>query len=335
MENMDKIRIGVVGAGYLGKFHLQKLGNLECAQLIGVCDTDPLCRQILTENYRIPVYDDYKKLLGSVDAVTVVTPTLSHFEIAQFFLEQGVHVFVEKPITVTLEQADFLVAIAKRKSLILQCGHIERFNPAFQFVLPQLLQPSFIESHRLAPYKARGQDVSVVLDLMIHDIDIILSVVKSRVLDLQAVGAAVLADSIDVAHVRILFEDGCVASMTASRVDTKEVRNLRIFQHNACFDVDMYKMKCRLQKNVSNLVGNDNVISEEVYLERTDALKDELEAFLKAIIVRKPPLVSGVDGRNALALAERISKLISSNSTASYDDYQSVVQKNENRILFV
>lgn len=310
---MDKIRTGVIGAGYLGKFHLQKLSAIFSSDLVGICDINPNFRQMLSENYAVPVYDDYRKLLNSVDAVTVVTPTPSHFEIARFFLENGVHVFVEKPITTTLEQADFLVDLAKKKKVVLQCGHIERFNPAFQFVLSQLSEPSFIEAQRLASFKARGNDVSVVLDLMIHDIDLILSVVKSPIIDLHATGASVLSSSIDVANARLIFENGCVASMTASRIDTKEVRRLRVFQHSACFDVDMYSMKCCFHKNVSGLFIDENVISEEVSLEKKDALKDELEDFFSAISMGKMPRVSGIDGRNALAIGVRISEIIARN----------------------
>ncbi len=321
---MDKIRTGVIGAGYLGKFHLQKLSAISSSDLVGICDIDADCRRALSGNYTVPVYDDYRQLLECVDAVTVVTPTPSHFEIARFFLENGVHVFVEKPITTTLQQADFLVGIAKKKKVVLQCGHIERFNPAFQFVLPQLSEPSFIEAQRLAPFKARGNDVSVVLDLMIHDIDLILSVVKSPVIELQATGASVLTSAIDVANARLVFENGCVASMTASRVDKKEVRRLRIFQHSACFDIDMYGMKCCFHKNVSSLVIDENVISEEVSLEKKDALKDELEDFFKAISAAKIPRVSGIDGRNALALGVKIGEIISKGRYRSLAELSSV-----------
>ena len=313
---MIPIKTAVIGTGYLGKFHVEKCATLPQSQLIAICDINTSHARELSEKYAIDATNDYQSLANKVDAVTIATPTASHFEIAQFFLENGIHVLIEKPITISVKEADQLIQIAQKKKLVLQAGHIERFNPTFQSIAPQLSQPLFIESQRLTSFKLRGSDISVILDLMIHDIDIILSIAKSKITDIRATGANVLTQFIDIANARIEFENGCVASMTASRINSNAVRRLRVFQHDAYFYVDMHKNICRIRKkaNTEMFPGVPNINSEEKHLEKGDALKDEIQHFLTAIINKTQPIVSGEDGRNALAVALEITNIITQNN---------------------
>lgn len=313
---MKKIRTAVIGTGYLGKYHVDKFATLPHSQLIAICDIDADHTHELCEKYCISATHDYHSLIGKVDAVSIATPTPSHYEIAQFFLENQVHVLIEKPITTTVEQADHLIRLAQKNNLILQVGHIERFNPAFQFINPQLGNPLFIESQRLTAFKLRGSDVSVILDLMIHDIDIVLSLVNSPITDIRATGASVLSSLIDIANAHIEFENRCVASITASRINSTSERRLRVFQHDAYFNVDLHRNICRIRRKAKTEMfpGVPNIDSEEKHLEKGDALKEEINGFLSAIINKKPPLVSGQAARDALSVAIRITKIITDNN---------------------
>ncbi len=312
---MKRIRTAVIGAGYLGKFHLEKLASLPLSSLVSVVDIDLPLARLLAKRYDIIALKNYQSLIGKVDAVSIVTPTATHFEIAKFFLDHGAHVFVEKPITLVVEEANILISLAKAKGLVLQCGHIERFNPGFKFVRPQLSCPVFIEAQRFAPFKTRGSDISVIFDLMIHDLDIILSIVNSKITSIEAIGANVFTTLFDLANVKITFEDGCIAKLAVSRVHASSVRTLSIFQEEGCFYIDMNKNSCHISPmNSANHKDTfpffPAALLEEISLAKTDALEEELGDYLEAIASKRLPTVSGEDARNALALAIQIYDII-------------------------
>ena len=308
------IRTAVVGVGYLGRFHAQKYANLPNSRLVGIADPSVGARNAVGAELGVPVHADYRELLGHVDAVSIVTPTPQHFAVAKEFLEAGAHVLVEKPMTVTIEEGMQLVEAASAAKRILQVGHLERFNAAVQAVQPILTVPRFIESARLAPFKHRGTDVDVVLDLMIHDIDLILSIVRSPVVSVDAIGSSVFSKEIDIANARLRFANGCVANATASRVSLKTERRLRLFQDDAYVSVDLQqKVLTVIRKGVG--VGADGmpqVAIEETTYEQGDALKAEIEAFLEAAQNGTPPPVSGEDGLLALRTAVSITEQVAS-----------------------
>lgn len=309
---MSTVRTAVIGTGYLGKYHVEKFAGMPHSQLVAICDIDTQHTHELSEKYGVQAIHDYRSLIDKVDAVSIATPTPLHFEIAQFFLENHIHVLIEKPITTRVCEADQLIALAKKNGLILQVGHIERFNPAFQFIHTQLRNPLFIEAQRLTAFKLRGSDVSVILDLMIHDIDIILSLVNSKISDIRATGASVLTPLIDIANAHIEFENGCVASVTASRINSASERRLRVFQRDAYFNIDLHRNICRIRRKAKTEMfpGVPNIDSEEQQLEKGDALKAEIQDFLNAIIHQKPPAVSGQAARDALAVALQVTHII-------------------------
>jgi predicted dehydrogenase len=255
----------------------------------------------------------FRSLIGKVDAVSIATPTTSHYEIARFFLKNGVHVFIEKPITTTLREANALIRIARRKNLIIQVGHIERFNPAFKYISPLIHKTRFIEAQRLTSFKLRGSDVSVILDLMIHDIDIVLSLTNARIRDIRATGASVLTPHIDIANARIEFDNGSVASITASRVNTSSERRLRVFQNDCYLNVDLNRHVCRLHRKKTD-ESTPSIETEEIHIDKGDALNEEISAFLNSISHHTSPPVSGKDGRDALAVAMKITKIINKNN---------------------
>ena len=309
---MKKIRSAVIGVGYLGKFHAEKFALLPQSELVAVCDTDyERCKKIAAQ-FNTDACADYKLLIDKVDAVSVVVPTPRHHEVARFFLERGVHVLVEKPIATTIEQADDLIACAKANNVKLQVGHLERFNNAVKAVEPSLSNPRFIESLRVAPFKLRGSDVNVVLDLMIHDIDIIQSIVKSEIHHITANGASVLSPYIDIANARIEFANGCVANVTASRVSLKLERRLHIFQHDSYIAMDLdYKKIAVHRKGTQEMYPGIPEITREIHsFDKGDALKDQINAFLNAIVNNCPPVVSGEDGKRALATALEITLIV-------------------------
>jgi predicted dehydrogenase len=306
------IRTAVIGVGYLGRFHAQKYASLPNSQLVGIADPSAAARSAVGAELEVAAHEDYRELLGKVDAVSIVTPTPSHFEVAKAFLEAGASVLVEKPMTVTTAEGEGLIEIAARLKRTLQVGHLERFNAAVLAVQPTLTIPRFIESARLAPFKHRGTDVDVVLDLMIHDIDLILSIVRSPVVSVDAIGSSVFSKEIDIANARLRFANGCVANATASRVSLKTERKLRLFQDDAYLSLDL-QQKILTVIRKGNGVGPDGMpqvaIDENTY-EQGDALKSEIEAFLDAVASGGPPPVSGEDGllalRTAVSIAEQV-----------------------------
>lgn len=309
---MTKLRTAVIGTGYLGKFHAEKFKQLPHSKLVAVCDVDfEKCSEI-AQSHQVDAVHDYRSLIGLVDAVSIAAPTALHHEIGLFFLNHGVHVLVEKPITRSITEADELIQAAKTHKVVLQVGHLERFNKVIKVVEPLLANPRFIESLRLAPFKLRGTDVNVVLDLMIHDIDIIQSIVKSKIRHIAANGASVLSSCIDIANARIEFINGCVANVTASRVSLKLERKLRIFQHDTYIGMDLDKKKISIHRKSHEEMfpGIPGIHSEEKIFEQTDALKDQIEDFLHCIIHHKKPLVSGEDGKRALATAIEITEIV-------------------------
>jgi predicted dehydrogenase len=309
---MERIRAAVIGVGYLGRFHAQKYAALAQATLVGVADPSAENRERVGKELGVPAHADYRELLGRVDAVSIATPTPLHHEIGAAFLESGAHVLVEKPITATVLDARRLIEIAARKQRILQVGHLERFNAGLLALDGILTTPRFIESHRLAPFKQRGTDVNVVLDLMIHDIDIIQDIVHAPIATLDAVGAPVFSGEIDIANARIRFANGCVANTTASRVSLKTERKLRLFQDDAYMSVDLQqKVLTVVRKTDRPMMGDlPPVQIEERTFEQGDALKAEIESFLDCIAHDKPPIVSGEDGLRALETAIRITEQV-------------------------
>jgi predicted dehydrogenase len=306
------MRTAVIGVGYLGRFHAQKYAVLPNSQLVGVADPSEAARAAVGAELGVPTHADYRELLGRVDAVSIVTPTPQHFGVAKEFLEAGAHVLVEKPMTTTVEEGVALVEAARRARRVLQVGHLERFNAAVQAVQPILTVPRFIESARLAPFKHRGTDVDVVLDLMIHDIDLILSIVRSPVVSVDAIGSSVFSNEIDIANARLRFANGCVANATASRVSLKTERRLRLFQDDAYVSVDLHqKVLTVIRKGAG--VGSDGmpqVAIEENSYEQGDALRVEIEAFLQAAASGGAPPVSGEDGLLALSTAVSITEQV-------------------------
>jgi predicted dehydrogenase len=312
---MSKIRAAVVGVGYLGRFHAQKYAQLPACELIAVVDGRAEVRDAVAAEVKTRGLSDYRELLGQVDAVSVVTPTPAHFEIADAFLAAGAHVLVEKPITETSQQARALIATAAKGKRILQVGHLERFNAAILAAEPHLSTPRFIECQRLAPFKERGTDVNVVLDLMIHDIDLVQSLAGSEIVSIDAVGTPVFSGEIDIANARIRFANGCVANTTASRVSLKTERKLRIFEDAAYISLDLQQKILTLirRKEGAPLAGQLPVTIEEANLEQGDALKSEIESFLECIRNDRKPIVSGEDGLRALETAIRITEQVHAN----------------------
>ena len=312
---MHKIKCAVIGVGYLGRFHAQKYQSLENVELIGVCDVNTdVCELNVT------AYSNYRDLFGKVDAVSIAATTNAHFAIARDFLMQGIHVLIEKPITETVVQAQELIALAAIHHAKLQVGHLERFNSARLALDAHLEKPLFIESHRLAPFNPRGTDVNVILDLMIHDIDIIQTIVHSPIKHIDAQGAPVLSKSIDIANARITFENHCVANVTASRISFKTERKTRIFQENTYISIDYHnKQFAVFQKGEGEMFpGIPEITQHQSIFEKGDALLEEIKAFVKCIIDDSTPLVTGQEGCAALATAEKITALIDHNLIARY-----------------
>jgi predicted dehydrogenase len=306
------MRTAVIGAGYLGRFHAQKYATLSLSDLVAVVDPNPAAAAAVAAEVGVEALSDHRELLGRVDAVSVVTPTQTHFEIARAFLEAGAHVLVEKPMTVTVAEGERLIEAGRRAGRILQVGHLERFNAAVQALQPILTVPRFIESARLAPFKHRGTEVDVVLDLMIHDIDLILSIVRSPVVSVDAIGSSVFSREIDIANAHLRFANGCVANATASRVSLKTERRLRLFQDDAYLSVDLHqKVMTVIRKG--GAVGADGmpqVAIEENSYDQGDALRAEIEAFLAAAESGSAPAVSGEDGLLALSTAITITEQV-------------------------
>lgn len=328
---LNKIKVGVIGVGHLGRLHVQNYKLISDVEIVGVYDVDLKRVHEVANEFQVKTFDNLEPLLEQIEAASIVVSTTNHFEITQTCLERGIHCLVEKPITSTLSEADRLIQISNEKHLILQVGHIERFNPAIVALNDVELHPMFIESHRLASFNPRGTDVAVVLDLMIHDIDIILHLVKSPVTKIDASGVAVVTDEVDIANARLGFANGCVANITASRISQKKMRKMRLFQRNAYIGIDflqkfseIYQLvdsnEAKIQPNQIpiefgqlNQYGKSKKITyERRQIEEANALKMELESFLNSVKTGKRPAVSGVDGREALRVAIQITEMIKS-----------------------
>lgn len=303
---MNDVRVGVIGVGHLGQHHARLYAESPLATLVGVVDINPARAKQIGERHQVPAHTDLEKLLKEVDAVSVAVPTSAHYAVVKACLDAGVHVLVEKPIAVTANDARELVERARTSARVLQVGHIERFNPVFSAVRPYIRTPGFIECHRLSPFGERGTDVDVVLDLMIHDLDIVLSLDPGPVEEIRAAGVPVLSPNIDIANARIAFASGCVANLTASRVSTTRMRKLRLFQRDAYISVDYQARQgliCRRRVGASN---RPEIEMEPVKGGNEEPLKLELEAFVRTVQTGGAPPVSGQDAVAALELAHQV-----------------------------
>jgi len=325
---MNPLRVGVIGVGHLGALHTKMYAQIPTAHLIGVFDVDQKRAEKIAAEFGIKAFAKFDDLLADVEAVSIATVTQSHYDVAMQVIKRGVHLLIEKPITATIEQARALTERAEINGLKLQVGHIERFNPAILALEPYDIKPLFIESHRLAQFNPRGSDVAVVLDLMIHDIDLILSLVKSKVARIDANGVAVISNTPDIANARLQFENGCVANVTASRISQKKMRKMRLFQHNAYISIDFAdgmsevfrladentplakstKMLGKIEEGRRKRV----IIYEKPKVREVNALKYELERFIESVQKNIEPPVSGRDGLHALEVAQEILQKIES-----------------------
>ncbi len=298
---MDKLRVGVIGVGHLGSIHAKIYKQLPNCELIAVCDSNPERLAQISQNLQVKGLHDYRELFGQVDAVSVATPTISHYQIAADCLKHKIHALVEKPFTLNLKDADALIKIAQKHQLKLQVGHIERFNSAFSATLELIKHPKFIECHRLSPFPNRSLDVGAVLDIMIHDIDIVLGLVNSKVKKIESVGINVLTKFEDIANSRIAFANGCVANLTASRVSDEYMRKIRIFQEDTYISLN-YKdaQACVYKKGASGITKTDLPIEKE------EPLPKELASFVDCVLSNKEPLVSGRVARLAVKVALEI-----------------------------
>jgi predicted dehydrogenase len=303
---MKKIRVGVAGLGRLGSIHAKIYSTLENTELAGICDIDENITRTAAESLKTNWCTDYKKLLDNkLDAVSVVTPTILHYEIAKFFLQNKVHVLIEKPITKTLKEANDLIKIAQKNKLIIQVGHVERFNSAIQAIEKLSNKPRFIEVHRLGPFAPRVKDVGVVLDLMIHDIDIVLGLTKSKVKNIDALGMKILTNHEDIANARIRFKNGTVCDLTASRVTSDSMRKIRIFQDDCYISIDYMAQEALIYKKI-----NDRIVSEKIDIQKEAPLQKELASFIDCVANNKKPVVSGKEAYEALKVALDIVKKI-------------------------
>lgn len=314
------LKIGVLGAGHLGKIHLRLLQQSDKYELVGFYDENPEYAQRVASEFGYTRFDTIAKLIHAVDVIDIVTPTLSHWKCAKVAIKSGKHVFIEKPISNTVDEAREIIALAAEHNVKGQVGHVERFNPAFTATRSMIENPMFIETHRLAEFNPRGTDVPVVLDLMIHDIDVILSVVKSEVKSVSASGVSVISDTPDIANARIEFENGCVANLTASRISLKNMRKTRFFQKDAYISVDFLEKKCEVVKmkdapevpgDFDMILQNAEGVKKQIYfanpeVAQNNAILDELESFADAINHDTTPIVTLEDGTRALEVAYRI-----------------------------
>ncbi|TBW26769.1 Gfo/Idh/MocA family protein [Gramella sp. KN1008] len=314
------LKAGVLGAGHLGKIHLKLLKQSEEYELIGFYDANKENAEKVASEFGYKMFENLDDLIAECDMIDVVTPTLSHFEVARKVISAGKHLFIEKPITNTFEEAKELIELAIKHNVKGQVGHVERFNPAFQAVSDRIENPMFIEAHRLAEFNPRGTDVPVVLDLMIHDIDAVLSVVKSEVKKINASGVSVISDTPDIANARIEFENGCVANLTASRISMKNMRKSRFFQRDAYISVDFLEKKCEVVKmkdapekpdDYAMILQNAEGIKKQIYFDNPEvsannAILDELESFADAINNDTEPVVTMEQGAKALRVANQV-----------------------------
>ncbi len=322
MKKEKQIHVGVIGVGHLGSLHAKMYAEISTVHFVGVYDANQEKSKEIASKYNVTSFSTIEELLEKVEAVSLATITSTHYELAKKIISSGKHILIEKPITQTVAEADELIALAKEKNVLIQVGHIERFNAAIISLEKYHLKPLFIESHRLAQFNPRGTDVAVVLDLMIHDIDIILSLVQSPVKKIEANGVAVVSDSIDIANARLQFENGCVANVTASRISQNKMRKMRMFQHNAYISIDFSQGLSEVFRLIDEndgevqptmLLGKigegtkkKNIIYEQPQIQEINALKYELESFINSIQNNTEPIVSGKDGKQALEVAQQI-----------------------------
>jgi len=324
---MNTINIAVIGAGHLGKNHVRICNSLSGCKLVAVVDNNPAKAEEFGKQYNVPYYTEYPRILDKVSAVSIVTPTSTHYRIAYDCIKRGIHTFVEKPITQTVKEGKELVALAKKYKVILQVGHIERFNPAFTAVSNDIKQPRFIESHRLSPLSFRSIDIDVVRDLMIHDIDIVLSLVNEKHPKVSATGVPVLTKQADIANARLVFPDGCVANLTASRISDKSMRKIRIFSRDTYASIDFLNHSAQVYRKSPDVPSPEKLLKnidlsaikdyqsmmrdkflevKEPEIKKVDQLETELTSFINSIQNNKRPVVSGEDGLAALIVAEEI-----------------------------
>ena len=306
---MKKIKVAVIGVGYLGKFHAEKYKINKKVDLVGVVDSNKERRTEISKKLNVLQFSNYKEVLPKVDAVSIAVPTNLHYEIGKIFLENGKHVLLEKPFTSTLAQAKTLGKIADSKKIILQIGHLERFNKAFLKLENIIQRPLFIECNRISPFKIRGTEVDVIMDLMIHDLDIILKLNKSNIKNIQAKGIKVLTNKADIANARITFENGCICNLSSSRISEKVERKTRIFQKNAYFSIDYQTNRLDTYTKESNK-SIQSIKRKSYQYENNDSLKKEIESFIDCVKLKKSPIVSSKDGINALKYALQISNKI-------------------------
>jgi len=330
------LKIGVFGAGHLGKIHIRQLKELSsCFEIIGFYDPSDEAASKVSEEFGIARYEDAAELIALSDCVDIVTPTLNHFEVASLALRNSKHVFIEKPVTETVEEARVLMQLAREADVKVQVGHVERFNPAFQAALPYFSKTMFIETHRLAQFNPRGTDVPVVLDLMIHDLDIILTVVKSGIKRISASGVAVVSDTPDITNARIEFDNGCVANLTSSRISMKNMRKSRFFQKDAYISVDFLTKEMEVVR-MEDVEGEPNPLdivlelgpgkpAKKIYFDKPEineinAIREELKAFHTAILEDSVPIVSLEDGFRALEVAQQIMDKLKTSSSVMIDN---------------
>lgn len=305
MLSMQKLKVGVIGIGHLGSIHAKIYREIETCELVALCDIDKNRLESASSTLSTPGFSDFRQILDKVDAVSIAVPTKLHYKIAEECLKHHIHCLVEKPFTPSLKEANKLIKIAKKNQRILQVGHIERFNSAFSATQKLIKEPKFIECHRLSPFPNRSLDVGAVLDIMIHDIDIILGLVPAKIKKIEAVGINVLTSLEDIANARITFKNGCVANLTASRVSDEVMRKIRIFQEDTYISLDYKEAKACLYRKAKH-----GIEKEDLPIEKEQPLKKELESFIECALENKTPLVSGEVAKEALAVALKIQKQI-------------------------
>ena len=308
---MSLVRMAVIGVGSLGQHHARILAAMPHAELVGVVDIKPDRAKEVAAQYGTTAYLNASELVGRVDAVSIATPTVSHVAVALPFVESGAAVLVEKPLAATVEDADRLLAAADARGTVLAVGHTERFNPAVAAALPLVSRPKFVEIHRLGTFPERSLDIDVVFDLMIHDLDVLLATVGSEVESVEAVGVNVLTPRVDIANARLRFASGCVANVTASRISRDRVRKARFFQHDAYISIDYAAQELEVYRLAAQNGGRPTIQGGRIDVENDEPLRRELDDFICAVRDQRPPVVTGRDGRAALALANRIAELIS------------------------
>jgi predicted dehydrogenase len=321
------LKIGIFGVGHLGRIHLSQLMTMKDVEVVGFYDPSNANAASVAEQYQIPRYTIAEELIQAVDAIDIVAPTTQHFKLCEIALRNGKHIFVEKPMTNTMEEAKTLVKLVEEANVKFQVGHVERFNPAFLALRGYHLKPMFIEVHRLAEFNPRGTDVSVILDLMIHDIDIVLSIVQSTISRISASGVAVMSDTPDIANVRIEFHNGCVANLTSSRISLKKMRKMRLFQKDAYIGIDFLDKKTEIIKlktpddaglftlDIETNAGRKTIAIENPEVKQSNAIRMELELFRDSILQNKPVAVNVIDGLQALDVAHQILQKIGRNQS--------------------